>query len=70
MLTDAQIAEVVELIQGGSGLKAALLQIGVDPTLSVMVWLQSNHYDRLTDAKHGEGHAQAQAALRLANRTA
>lgn len=67
MLTDNQLTEVATLVSSGSGLRAAIAQVtGVDPSIQLMTWLRDNHYQMLTDAKGGAGHAERQAVIREA----
>lgn len=67
MLTTEQVTKVADALGAGQGLKAALLDVtGAEPSIQLLTWLKNNHYELLTDAKHGQGHASAQAALREA----
>lgn len=64
MLSEAQLDVVEQNIKDGRSLDDSLLAAGVQPSLQVKIWLKENHYQRLTDAKKGEGHSEAQAELR------
>lgn len=64
MIDDAQLGVIEQNIRDGRSLDDSLLAAGVQPSLQVKIWLKENHYQRLTDAKKGEGHAEAQAELR------
>lgn len=64
MIDDAQLDVVERELKRGSSFDSALLAAGIQPSLQIKIWLQKNHYQRLTDAKKGEGHTDAQAELR------
>ena len=67
MLTEEQLGEVVAAVESGSGLRDAIRAVThQEPSILLITWLRENHYDLLTDAKNGNGHAAAQAAGRQA----
>jgi hypothetical protein len=66
-LTEQQLAEIVANVQDGCGIRDAIREtIGEEPSLQLLVWLQDNHYDLLTDAKNGRGYAANQREMREA----
>lgn len=69
MLTDEQLAQIEADIQDGLGIREAIRETTGDwPSLQLLTWLRENHYKMLTDAKHGEGHTENEAAARAAIR--
>lgn len=69
MLTDEQLAQIETDVQDGLGIRGTVREmIGDEPSLQLLTWLRENHYKLLTDAKHGEGHTENEAAARAAIR--
>lgn len=65
MLTDEKIQNIVDRQREGVGLRQSIREvIGEEPTLALLTWLLKNHYEVMTDAKFGNGHATRQADLR------
>jgi hypothetical protein len=65
-ITEQHIEIIERNLKLGTNLEQAIVAAGLEANLNTLLYLQQNCYDRLTAAKYGEGHVEAQAAARAA----